>query len=291
MKFSYGALNEKNYNALLCTVKLLKDVERVWRTYITKEDKIKRDKNISRGKFMGQLHIGNLVIAYEERHSPRAKRLTISVVKDEVRVSIPKGLPAGEVKRFVESKKEWIFKHVQAYQSKIKDILPRDYVSGEKFPYIGRQLLLNTKTHHLKYTTIQFEANSILVAIPEDFPESSWPEMVREALIFAYKAQAKKILKEKVEHFSKLMSVNYNDMRIKEQKTRWGSCSGKGNINFNWRVIMAPNQVIDYLVIHELSHLRHLNHSEDFWHVVASYMPDYKKWERWLKKHGKELVL
>ena len=82
------------------------------------------------------------------------------------------------------------------------------------------------------------------------------------------------------------MSVTYNQFRIKEQKTRWGSCSKRNNLNFNWKIIMAPEKVIDYVIIHELCHLVHFNHSKEFWNLLAFYMPDYKEQAEWLKNNG-----
>ena len=82
----------------------------------------------------------------------------------------------------------------------------------------------------------------------------------------------------------------YGRVAIREQRTRWGSCSGKGNLNFNWKLILAPPGAMEYVVIHELCHLLYLNHSERFWAEVARRMPEYKYWKKWLKEHGRELT-
>jgi predicted metal-dependent hydrolase len=80
--------------------------------------------------------------------------------------------------------------------------------------------------------------------------------------------------------------VRYTGIHIKEQKSRWGSCSAKGNLNFNWHIVMAPETIADYLVIHELCHLRHMNHSAEFWHCVSGLYPAYKTARKWLKENG-----
>ena len=90
---------------------------------------------------------------------------------------------------------------------------------------------------------------------------------------------------------AKRMKVAFQMFRLKEQKTIWGSCSSKGNINLNWRVIMAPDGGMDYIIIHELAHLTHLNHSKEFWERVAEFMPEYKQWRKWFKEHGQDLTL
>ena len=101
--------------------------------------------------------------------------------------------------------------------------------------------------------------------------------------------QAKKIFPERTAYFAERMGVTYNRITIREQKTRWGSCSSAGNLNFNWKLILAPPQALDYVVVHELCHLHEFNHSPRFWRLVESQMPDYEAWKKWLKIHGSEL--
>jgi anaerobic ribonucleoside-triphosphate reductase len=92
----------------------------------------------------------------------------------------------------------------------------------------------------------------------------------------------------KTAHFAKEMGVTYGRITIREQKTRWGSCSSAGNLNYNWKLVLMPEHVMDYVVIHELAHRKEMNHSARFYAVVAQQMPDYKVWQSWLKEHGRE---
>ena len=102
--------------------------------------------------------------------------------------------------------------------------------------------------------------------------------------------KAMKVIPERVEYFSKLMGVTYGRITIRNQKTRWGSCSSKGNLNFNCLLMMTPPEVIDYVVVHELCHRKEMNHSKQFWSEVEKVLPDYKKAEKWLKDEGKVLT-
>lgn len=102
--------------------------------------------------------------------------------------------------------------------------------------------------------------------------------------------QAISILSEKTKYWSTQMDVSPNQIKLKDQKTRWGSCSSKGNINYNWRIIMAPENIIDYLVIHELAHLKVPNHSNSFWNLVESFDRNYKNNRKWLKDNGLTLT-
>lgn len=102
--------------------------------------------------------------------------------------------------------------------------------------------------------------------------------------------QALSAIRAELDRWSPTVNRPYYRVTIREQKTRWGSCSSKHNLNFNWKLIMAPPGALTYVVIHELVHLIHFNHSEQFWAEVRKRMPDYDIWVKWLKKHGKELV-
>lgn len=98
-----------------------------------------------------------------------------------------------------------------------------------------------------------------------------------------YRAEARKLIEEQLDKLSARLEVNCNRITIRGQKTRWGSCSQKGRLNFNWRLIMAPKPVIDYIVIHELAHLKEMNHSKKFWGLVAQHCPRWREHKKWLK--------
>lgn len=101
---------------------------------------------------------------------------------------------------------------------------------------------------------------------------------------------ALKVIPVKVKHFATLMNLQYGRITIRNQKTRWGSCSGKGNLNFNCLLMLAPDEVVDYVVVHELCHLIEMNHSKEFWAQVEKVLPDYKQRRKWLKEHGNEIM-
>lgn len=102
--------------------------------------------------------------------------------------------------------------------------------------------------------------------------------------------KAKKVFPERVSHYAEIMGVTYAKITIREQKTRWGSCSSKGNLNFNWKLVLAPDYVLDYVVVHELAHRKVMNHSKQFYTVVAQVMPDYEQARLWLRKNGASII-
>lgn len=122
-------------------------------------------------------------------------------------------------------------------------------------------------------------------------PVSDLTDGQRRALEQRYIAAAKDYFPKRVSYFLQFTGGSYNRITIRDQKTRWGSCSAKGNLSFNWRLMLAPPAILDYVVVHELCHLTHMNHSAAFWQKVASVYPDYRTARKWLKDHGRELVL
>lgn len=239
------------------------------------------------------LKLGKMVIPYEERKSARIKRISIRVTPDKVRVSAPTRSSKREIQAFIEKNSEWILENwVKLQETIIKPSL-RLYETGVKVPYLGRDIEIRISEIEQKMISARFESktDSLNITLPLGISKEQRQEAVREILEKWFKQKARSIFLKKLDTWSQAMGVTYNQFRLKEQKTRWGSCSSLGNINLNWRAIMATESIIDYLVIHELAHLRYLNHSEDFWNFVARFCPEYMGYRKWLRENGHTLVL
>lgn len=127
--------------------------------------------------------------------------------------------------------------------------------------------------------------NKIIIILAEEDSIANAKDLLLKFLI----EFARNLISEKSEYYSKKHGFVYNKIAIKEQSTRWGSCSSLKNLNFNWRLIFAPEKVLEYVIVHELSHTIQMNHSKAFWNLVEDTMPDYKNYRIWLKKNGKNL--
>ena len=112
-----------------------------------------------------------------------------------------------------------------------------------------------------------------------------------ENLTKRYRSAARTMFEQRCAYYCQYTGGHYTSITVRDQKTRWGSCSSRGTLSFNYRLVFAPQTVLDYVVVHELCHLTHMNHSRDFWNLVGSVMPDYKSHRKWLKEHGGELTL
>jgi len=171
-------------------------------------------------------------------------------------------------------------------KSKMKLTYDSEQIELEKLLYLGeyRNLVVQKNYAFVRPKVIEIEEKIIVYTAVED------KQIVKTALLHWYRGQAEKILKDRVEYYGHFITEPVGVVRIKEQKSRWGSCSTKGNLNLNWRLLLAPQEVLDYVVVHELAHLKIMNHSSDFWKYVAEILPDYKRWDRWLKQNGAYLM-
>lgn len=136
-----------------------------------------------------------------------------------------------------------------------------------------------------KWITTKYRESRAVVPLEED----ACSEVQRHFLESKYRRAAQEYVPRRVAFYQTLVGGAYKKIVIREQKTRWGSCSGRGTLSFNWRLMLAPPKVLDYVVVHELCHLLHMNHSKDFWNAVERVMPDYREYRNWLKEHGREL--
>lgn len=238
---------------------------------------------------MDQLSIRDQPIPYEERRSAHYRRITLSILDDRLRISVPKNVSDKQLQGVLLDQQEWILKHWLAKQDPQKRT-PR-YIDGEYFLYRGNNVELKIRKHQGEKVKIFLEGQVLEVYLPQNLQDRDCAPNVQAALLTWYKAQAYRVLQHKLDNQAQRMKVIFQTFRLKEQKTRWGSCSSKGNLNLNWRIIMAPDAAIDYIIIHELAHLTHLNHSKKFWQRVAEFMPEYAHWKKWFKDHGQELRL
>lgn len=155
--------------------------------------------------------------------------------------------------------------------------------------YRGVECSVQVLPYAGKNAQVIFREGSFIVYVNNKVKDSKKEAVVSLALYQWFHTKAEEEIPQRTAQLSKEVGVSYNQVRIKDTKTRWGSCSSKKNLNFNFRLIMAPEAVMDYVIIHELCHLKHMNHSKEFWDTVAVYMPQYEKYKNWLKENGGEL--
>lgn len=224
-------------------------------------------------------------IEYILIQSVRRDVLIQAVPEGITRVYAPKTMRLREIDETVRKNAALIQRMHQDVDRRI-DELRRDHPLGEGLPVSveGRPRILRLHAGREPWRLDQDEIH-LWVDDPGD------EEGVRAALRSALANLALERIRERLEYYAPRVGGTFGRVTIREQKSRWGSCSSKHNLNFNWKLIMAPPQVLDYVVIHELCHLHEFNHSERFWKRVEAQMPEYEAWKKWLKIHGSELMI
>jgi len=206
---------------------------------------------------------------------------------DKILVLSPIGLSEELIKEKVKSKGKWIIKKLVEFKDVGYQPFNREFVNGEALMYLGRNYLLEIiNDSNIKWPKVCLSDGRFYLTTP-----SKDQNNMRKAMEKWYRRQAEKIMGERVKFYKPKIGIEPNKVKIKEQKKRWGSCTSEGNVYFNWRSIMAPSNVIDYIVVHEMSHLIHKNHSIKFWDKVESILPDYKERRKWLRKYGVRMDL
>ena len=224
----------------------------------------------------------NMKLDYRIKRSPKRRKLTITVERDRsVIVHAPEGTSDSKIQEVVEAKRQWIYEkigHPQKYQD-----LPhppgKELVSGESALYMGRHYRIEIVRSGLK--EIQFNHCFLIPATRK----GNRQEVLREWYI----QRAKDKVIPQVKFHARQLGVCYGEIKIVDNRYRWGSCTVKNNINLNWRLIKAPMFVIDYVIIHELTHLIEGNHTPRFWNIVRTQSPNMEKAKTWLKENGQLL--
>lgn len=219
------------------------------------------------------------------RSRKRKRTLSLMVTgKGEIVIQAPYATPAGEIDAFFTRKRQWLDEKLRQIQER-----PAPHFSGVG---MGKDALYFLgKTYPIVLRDGGLRADLFTLADGR-FILDSRIHYHRQAIIRAwYEKQAAAYIPERVEHFGRSFGLRATGIRISRAQNRWGSCSAKDVVAFAWRLMMAPPEVIDYVVVHELAHIRQKNHSRAFWSLVAAMMPDYATERQWLKSHGHELSL
>jgi predicted metal-dependent hydrolase len=226
-------------------------------------------------------------INYTVKRSRKRKR-TISLQisdKSELVIAAPYFTPISEINRFVREKQNWIHKTIQKHKEESIKNKEKEYINGEMFYYLGESFPLEVffEQNELKGLVFwgnRFYLNTADAAENGIFYFVSW-----------YKKKAKQHLRQRVDFFSQEFNLRTEKVKITSAEKRWGSCSADDNLSFSFRLMMAPPDIIDYVIVHELMHIKEKNHSAAFWKLIEMVMPEYKIHRLWLKENNHKFIL
>lgn len=233
------------------------------------------------------ISLGDTTITYRHRISRRARRLRFEVRPGNgLEVTTPPGVSVARIEAVMREKTEWITTMLMRYAQPPRSVIAEPLESGAMLPFAGGylRLMLDARPHVRRKRALMEEGT--LRVFVADAPTR---EALRNILEAWYRTQGRRVFEERVAYWNVQYGFSYGRIAIRDQKSRWGSCSRQGNLNFNWRLLLAPLSVLDYIVIHELAHLKEGNHSPRFWALVAEKCPEYRMHRDWLRQHGAEL--
>lgn len=233
----------------------------------------------------------------------RSKRKSISLefqANERIKARIPNVLKDKDFIQFIKDNEQVIINKYEESLSKSREFpqmsLDKIYLHGTKLPFLDDYITLiitsdimltpkeNVKDLHKNAYVYFLEDNEKKYIRIETLITDV--NFIRDCVVNRYKEIAKSVFTEKAFYYKKIMNVTFHNITVKEQKTRWGSCSSKKNLNFNWKLLMMPESILEYVVVHELAHLKYMNHSQYFWKEVEKVLPDYKNRRKWLKENG-----
>ena len=219
---------------------------------------------------------------------PGSRRKTADIVIERngvVTVRPPADYTPEQVDAVVDSKRMWIYRNLAEWKDLNASAVAREWVNGETFLYLGRAYrlsLVSAQDRPLQLKEGRFCLSRTVV-------EQGGTEAARKAFEAYFTDKGRQRFSERLAWFAPKVGVNVASIKVKEMGYRWASCGKSGTLNFHWKCMMAPPKIIDYIVVHELCHYHHRNHSAAFWNEVDKVMPDYRERKEWLRRYGASL--
>lgn len=230
---------------------------------------------------MKEIKYENKTIAYTVNKA-KVKNFYISIQNGEVVIKAPWYVTSSQIQDVVESKRQWIMQKLQEYQTSPRKV--KDYADGERFQILGESYFLNIYYKDINNAILNVENGKIVVILPLRYADEDNTEQIKKMIDKMYYMIAEKEVEAAMEKTRKMVGLAPEEYRIKKTKSVWGSCSSNKKITINQNLMMYSRKAIEYVVLHEVCHLKYMNHSKSFWAMVEKYMPDYKEAEKELKK-------
>lgn len=223
------------------------------------------------------------VLEYELRRSAR-RSIGFLIADEGLRITAPRWVTLAQIEQAILEKQSWIFSKLREKQERlVRRAQPAmQWVDGARLPYLGGHLTLRIVAGRRLALSYDAEQVSLMISMPPDASEQQLKDRVRSWM----QHEARQVFLSRLPVFAERLGVHYQSMHLSSANTRWGSCTAQGKIRLNWRLIHFSPEIIDYVVAHELSHLREMNHSPRFWATVASALPEYERAKRALRAHA-----
>ncbi len=218
------------------------------------------------------------------RSKQRRKTISLHIKEDgKIVIYVPYRTPKWEIQKFIGEKQSWIVEKISEKEKRIKEA-EKKFLPGERFLYLG-------EWYPLEMQESSSQGPPLTLAFGKFILNHDHIAEARDLFCNWYKKEAREKITERVDYYSNKFELPPEGIKITNAKSRWGSCSRENRLSFSWRMIMASVAVIDYVLIHELVHIREKNHSKKFWNYLESLLPDYRRHRQWLRENGHLLQL
>ncbi|WCM20348.1 M48 family metallopeptidase [Paraburkholderia bryophila] len=238
------------------------------------------------GSKLRSLVVGSRTLHYALKRSGR-RSIGFAIDSTGLTITAPRWVTLADIETAITEKQRWIFAKLIEWQTRVEQrALPKvDWKDGAEVPYLGQpvRVILGSPRG-----TLQFSASDSALQVP--LPLQADPQQIKDRVQGWLQGEAKRLFGERLAIYSEKLGVSYRTYALSSAATRWGSCSSDGKIRLNWRLIHFPLSIIDYVVAHELAHLREMNHSPRFWQTVESIFPEFREARQTLKSHPPELL-
>lgn len=215
-------------------------------------------------------------------------KITVNLING-VEVHAPASMDEQKLNQVLVKKAPWIMQKIEELNEVKHTVQPTEFVSGEKLSYLGRNYRLKIYRENTKGAFIQFQQGRFIARVPKQWSQEEVQYQLEQEMMAWYKTHGTKKIMGRANIYQEMMNVAPHSLTLKSQLKRWGTCTHNGDIYLNWRLVMAPIRVIDYVLVHELAHLIEMEHNERFWRIVRHTLPHYKASKEWLRVHGMEL--
>jgi predicted metal-dependent hydrolase len=229
---------------------------------------------------VNKLRYGDTIIPYSVIQTKRKKTIQIFVEKDDVEVHAPQSMNLSEIKKILNTKISWIFNK----QLLLKERKPEINLDGNSFLYLGKPIHYVIKNNK-NLEKISYEKNQFII-----YTKYTSLKKIQQLYYLWLEEKYSTFIQNKFDLYSKKLQVKPKGYKIKNLESKWGSASDSGNITLNIHLLKAPRKMIDYVILHELIHLRIKGHGHDFWTFLSKFMPDYEKRKRWLETNQTEIM-
>lgn len=230
----------------------------------------------------GKIILDGETVLYSVKTSSRARRIRLELSGESgLTVVVPKSF-SGEVGGLLRGKRRWVLGNLRRLKQAASALTNGRLKQPNTLLYLGQPYKAVVSRDQHKGDSVVLDGESLLISLA---PQSRLEQVVEDW----YRKQAEKLIRQRADSLSGTLEVTYHKITIRRARTRWGSCSDKGNLSFNWKLVMVPETVVDYVIIHELAHLKEPNHSRSFWRLVEEHCPRWREYRAWLKEHQAEL--